>query len=147
MATNGISDDFIECEVRVAVLSPDGEISEGDDNLLSSYGGSIPAVGDYLASLWPEWPGDDYEIFQVIERVHVAEFDVGAYWLLLVREIDYAPRFEKLFAHARAISERERSILRNRSETRAKAMQLTLAGKTKAKKKTVKRQLKPNRKP
>jgi hypothetical protein len=130
--------------VRVAVLSPDGEISEGDDNLLSSYGGSIPAVGDYLASLWLD---NDYEIFQVVERIHVTEFDVGAYWLLLVSEIDYAPRFEKLFARARAISERHRSILKARSDEHAEAARLLLASKKSAKKKTVKRQLKPNRKP
>lgn len=143
MATDGVSDEFIECEVRVAVLKPSGEIEEGYDFPLESYGGSVPIVGDYIAALWPH---NDSEVFQVIERVHVMEFDVGKYWLILVSQVDYAPQLEKLFVLSRARSERERGYIEARSDRAWQSLMTMTKEKQLAKKEKQKRRKQTPRK-
>lgn len=101
-------DDVPIVEIRIVRLTESGELTDGDEIPLDVFGGAVPAVGDYLANLWPD---NEDEVFEVLDRVFVREFEFENYWLLIVREIDYHPLLGPAFRYAR-----ERSLIYKKIE-------------------------------
>lgn len=100
--------EFSEHGIRLVVLSADGEVSHLDNWELEMFGGTLPAAGDHITTLWdPERP-EPAESYLVLERHWIGELKGDNCWWLLLKEVEPTSTHRLLFDVAREQSARTR---------------------------------------
>jgi len=107
---------FARYGVRVGVVNEKGEIVEHNSYTLAMLGGTIPAVGDRMAMLWPEDDQDAEELIEIISRHYVGEFYGDNCWWLLAKPCKPSKLEETLFGAAREASKETRRVNQLRTQ-------------------------------
>lgn len=102
--------EFSEFGIRMAVIDDSGRVTHRDNYELEIFGGVLPAVGDYITTLWdPERP-DPAESYLVIERQWIGELEGDNCWWLLLKETEPTLTQRHLFEVARQQSVATRGL-------------------------------------
>ncbi len=116
--------EFAPLGIRFAVLEPNGKLVRGDDYAPTMLGGQVPIPGDRFSMLWPRDDPGDNQVFEVVSRHYVGEFDGDYCWWVIVRAAPPSKLDLQLYKLAKTASSRSR---KNRA-AREKAA-LTIVGK------------------
>lgn len=86
------------------MIDHSGKITHFDNWTLEMFGGLLPAVGDYFATLWPTDDPEANEFYQVSARYYVGEFRGDNCWWFLLRPALVNTEHERLLTLSRAQS-------------------------------------------
>ncbi|MBS3849701.1 hypothetical protein KD146_13435 [Devosia sp. BSSL-BM10] len=118
--------EFTRLGVRFAILGANGKLTAGSEYSPEMLGGTIPVPGDRFTTLWQRDDPDDADLFEVISRHYVGEFDGDNCWWIIVKPIVADPPDRALYKLARSASTRNRKgrLAREKAAARVAGVRL-----------------------